>query len=89
MKASNAPILLLYFGNSDQKLSFEWESITFYVNKNKFKSVILLKTDTIDYLFIPFETIGQLLYSGLKVVSSAHNLNKQFADLDNWQQGLN
>ena len=74
-------IQLLGF-ESDQRLVAEWETIKFDIIPKKLKRVILHKTDTMNYLFIPFDSISNIKYSGLKIDSDAHTINKHFEDLD-------
>ena len=71
---------------SDQILNFEWESVTFGIGFNNFIKIKLFETSTANYLVIPFEDIEKVEYSGLKAISSTHELNKQFANLDIKQQ---
>ena len=77
---SNTPVQL-FDSESGERQRFEWESIVIETDQNKFKSGVLFKSDTIDYLFIPLEAIVKITYSGLKAYSSAHDINKQFANL--------
>ena len=67
---------------SDQRLGAEWESIKFDIIQKKLKNLVLLHTEIMDYLFIPFDSISKIKYSGLKIDSDAHTLNRQFEDLD-------
>ena len=53
---SNAPIQF-FDSNSDQRLSFEWESIKFYICLKYFESVILLQDSTMNYILVPWEAI--------------------------------
>ena len=71
---------------SDQILNFEWESVTFGIDWDNFIKIKLFETSTSNYLVIPSEDIEKAEYSGLKAISSTHELNKQFANLDIKQQ---
>ena len=71
---------------SDQILNFEWESATFGIEFDYFIKITLFETSTSNYLVIPIEDIEKVKYSGLKAISSTHELNKQFANLDIKQQ---
>ena len=81
----NTPIQLFDF-SANQRVCFEWESILFNIDLFRFERVKLLVTDTTNYLFIPLNTIGMLTCSGFKSISSEHDFNKQFADIDIEQQ---
>ena len=77
----NTPIQL-FDSFSDQRLTFEWESIKFFIESNKIESVKLLNINTGKLLFIPLNTIGRIVYSGFKEILSENYINKQFSDLD-------
>ena len=67
--------------NSEQRLTFEWESITIFIQKNKIEKINLLKTNKRNFLFIPSDTISSISCSGFREILSADNINKQFASL--------
>ena len=74
------PIQLFDF-NYNQQLTFEWESITIFIQKNKIEKINLLKASTGSYLFIPLDIIGSISCLGLREILSLNDTNKQFADL--------
>ena len=76
-----APVQL-FDSKAKETLSFEWESIVVKVNQNKFNDMVLFSTDTIDYLFIPFETINEIQCSKFKEVSTKHGISKKFDNLN-------
>ena len=77
----NTPIHLIDF-NSEQRRTFEWESIKFFIKNDKVKDINLLKTNSGNFLFIPLDTIDRILCSGFREIWSANYINKQFVDLD-------
>ena len=79
-----APIQLSSF-ESTQRQSFESNSAIFNIDLDRFEIIKLIKTDTSDCLFIPFEAIWSFEYSGLKSISSTHDFNKLFAGLNTEQ----
>ena len=77
----NTPIQL-FNSKSDKMLTFEWESIKFFIAKNKFDKIKLIKGLTENYLFIPLDTIGRILYSGFWKILDADKNIMHFAGLD-------
>ena len=75
------PIQLFDF-KSDQRQTFEWESIKFYICKNKINKVKLVKANTGNYLFIPLYTIRRFFSSGFREIRSADNISQQFAEME-------
>ena len=73
--------LQLFNSKSNQRRTFEWEYIKFFIENDQFEDVKLFKTNTGNFLFIPLITIKCILYSGFRKISSANYINKQFADL--------
>ena len=73
----------LFDSQSGQMWTYKWESLKFLIGKNDIKKVKLLKAHTENFLFIPLDTIGQILCSGFNEISNAEEINKKFADFDN------
>ena len=71
----------LFDSKSDQGLTFEWESIKFFIEKNKIEKIILFKENSGNFLFLPLDIIWRILCSKFREIWSAHDTNKQFADL--------
>ena len=76
----NTPIQL-FDSKLYQMMTYEWELIKMFINKNKIKDVKLFKTNSENFLFIPLNIIKCISYSGFREKLNAHNINKQFADL--------
>ena len=77
----NTPIKM-FDSKSDQRTTIERESIKFFIDKSKLDKVKLFNSITGTFLFISFETIGRILFSGSREILSDDNINKQFDDLD-------
>ena len=60
-----APIQLFSF-ESTQRQNFESNSVTFNIDLDRFEIIKLIKTDSSNCLFIPFEAISYFTCSGLK-----------------------
>ena len=76
----NTPILLVD-SNSDQRRTYEWESIKFIIFQNKIKNLKLIKANNENFLFIKLDTIKYILFSGFREILSAYDVNKQFPKL--------
>ena len=76
----NTPIQLLD-SKFYQMLTFEWESIKFFVENDQIEKIILLKTNSDNFLFIPLDIVKCISCSGFREILSADDINKQFADL--------
>ena len=72
----------LFDSKSDQRLTFEWESIKFFIFKNKIEKIKPFKTNTGNFLFIPLDVFWQISCSGFREILSVDDINKQFGDLD-------
>ena len=68
----------LFDSKSEQRMTFQWESIKFFIFKYKITGIKLLKTKTGNFLFIPFDTIWQISCSGFREILNADEINKQF-----------
>ena len=77
----NTPIKM-FDSNSDSRPTIERESIKFFIEKSKLEEIKLFNSITGTFLFIPFETIGRILFSGSREILSEVDINKQFDDLD-------
>ena len=71
----NTPIQLLD-SKCEQRITFEWESIKFFIENDKIEKVKLFKTNTNNFLFIPLNTIGSISCSKLREILCADYINK-------------
>ena len=86
----NTPIQL-FDSQSEQMLTFEWESIKILIEKDDFEKdedekngieeVKLFKTKTGNFLFIPLATIYHISCSGFREILREDDINEQFVDL--------
>ena len=72
----------LFDSQSGRMWTYKWESIKFFIEKDKIEKIKLLKVHTENFLFIPLDTIARILCSGFSEISSAEDINKKFADFD-------
>ena len=76
----NTPIQL-FDSQLDQMLIFERKSIKLFILKNQFKEIKLFKTNTGNFLFIPFDIIWRIFCSEFREILSTDDVKRQFADL--------
>ena len=72
----------LFDSISMQRLVFKWESIKFFIFKNKIEKIKLFKTNTGNFLFIPLDVIWKITCSRFREILSVDDINKQFADFN-------
>ena len=71
----------LYDFKSDQILTFEWDSIKFFIEKFQIENAKLFNTKTGFLLFIPLEIISGFMCLGFRKMFSAKDINRQSFDL--------
>ena len=64
------------------KLSFQWESIKFFIEIDKLANIRLCNTDADDdFLFIPTEIVKGIIIRGKRKISGEQDIAEQLADL--------
>ena len=76
----NTPIKLFDF-QSDQMLTFEWESIKFFIQKSNIAKIKLFNKRNSNLLFIPLKLIDSIFYSGFTEILSTTDIKEKSADL--------